>query len=121
MYLSNRLARNAISCRRVKPNFAKSKWMESIRWMAIGSSMMPSGRRASAARTASVINAVSETPVRSAVCLGERVIGAMLLGQPASSLSMVRRFRVVVEGLKRLSPMVLPMVLSRVDPLGTCQ
>jgi hypothetical protein len=40
--------------------------MASTSWIAIGSSMMPSGRRASVARTFSVNKAVSETPVSAA-------------------------------------------------------
>src|SRR5262245_29874023 len=52
-----------MSCLRGKPNLSKSKSMESATVMAIGSSMMESGRRASFARTRRVSSAVSETPV----------------------------------------------------------
>ena len=89
MYLSKVSARNAMSWRRVKPNLAKSKSIESTSLIAIGSSMTESGLRASLARTSSVISAVSETPVRGgAVCLAH-----------LNTLSSVRRLRVVVDDL----------------------
>ncbi|CNN56070.1 Uncharacterised protein [Mycobacterium tuberculosis] len=53
----------------VGPNFAKSKSIDSTRATAIGSSIMASRRRASAARAFSVSKAVSETPVSATRCL----------------------------------------------------
>ena len=51
-----------MSWRLMWPNFAKSYSMASTMAIAIGSLMMPSVRRASLARTASVNSAVSDTP-----------------------------------------------------------
>ena len=90
MYRSKVSARSAMSWRRVKPNLAKSKSIESTSLIAIGSSMTESGLRASVARTTSVSSAVSDTPVRSACRLALR---------HRNTLSSVRRLRVVVDDL----------------------
>lgn len=95
MWVSNARARSAMSWR-VWPNLAKSKSIASASRIAIGSSMIASGRRASRAREFSVISAVSEMPVRVAFSL------AGLIAEPpypAATLPSVRRLRVVVDDL----------------------
>ena len=73
--------------------------MESTSWIAIGSSMIESGRRASCARTCKVSNAVSETPVSTVP--STFAVGAELMPESTyfSTFSMVRRLRVVVDDL----------------------
>ena len=85
--------------------------------------MMPSGLRASVARAFNVSNAVSDTPVSTAPSIfgSELTVANVDECQALSTLSMVRRLRVVVDDLYRFLPMVLPIVVSSVPVLGTCQ
>src|SRR5882757_3893870 len=97
--------------------------MASTSSIAIGSSMMASGLRASDARTFNVRSAVSDTPVSAAPSIfGSELTDANLRhAQALSTLSIVRRLRVVVDDLYRFLPVVLPMVVFSVAVVGTCQ
>ena len=85
--------------------------------------MMASGLRASVARAFKVSSAVSDTPVSVAPSiLGSELTAANLRhAQALSTLSTVRRLRVVVDDLYRFLPIVFPIVVSSVPVLGTCQ
>jgi len=85
--------------------------------------MMASGLRASDARIFNVRSAVSDTPVSVAPSIfGSELTDANLRhAQALSTLSIVRRLRVVVDDLYRFLPIVLPIVLSSVPDLETCQ
>jgi hypothetical protein len=97
--------------------------MASTSSIAIGSSMMASVLRASDACTFNVSSAVSDTPVRVVPAIfGSELTGANLRhAQALRTLSIVRRLRVVVDDLYRFLPIVLPIVLSSVLDLETCQ